>query len=146
MDSHPRMAEAGSAPDAARVAEWIGPKASARWTDLVRWIDTNYPGVFEPDWLFAGAKYGWALRFRKSRSFCTLIPERGRFKVLLIFGGDERKKAAKILPELTSHARADYEAATTYHDGKWVGIVVDNRKVLSDVEKLLEVKRRPKGI
>jgi hypothetical protein len=30
--------------------------------------------------------------------------------------------------------REDYVAATTYHDGKWLGLVVDNDAVLADVK------------
>ena len=61
----------------------------------------NYPGVFTPDWIFGGKKYGWGLRFKKSKSFCTLLPERNRLLVQIVFGGEEREKAEKVLPELS---------------------------------------------
>jgi hypothetical protein len=132
-------------PDAKQVAEWIGPKASARWTELIAFIDTRYPGVFERAWLFGGRKWGWSLRFKRSRSFCSLIPERGRFKALLVFGAEERQKVESILPALRSRVRDDYASATTYHDGKWVAVVVDSKEVLADVERLLVLKRKPKA-
>jgi hypothetical protein len=110
---------------------------------LTDYIDSAYPGVFNGEWLFGGAKHGWSLRFKKSRSFCTLIPERGRMCVLVVFGAAEREKAEALLPELASHVRDDYLQATTYHDGKWVLIDVDSDEVLADVKRLLQVKRRP---
>jgi hypothetical protein len=35
-------------------------------------------------------------------------------------------------------------AAATFHDGKWLGLVVDSDEVLADVKRLLAVKRKPK--
>ncbi len=144
MSEHERIVEPKQ-PDARKVAAWIGPRNEARWTALVHFIEREYPGVFETTWLFAGKKHGWSLRFKKSKSFCTLIPERGRLKVLLVFGGAERGKVDAILPELVSHVREDYEKATTFHDGRWVSVVVDNNDVIADVERLLRLKRAPKS-
>jgi Protein of unknown function (DUF3788) len=107
-----RMVDGSRAPTPARVARWIGARNFARWTDLTAFIDRRYPGVFNVEWLFGGQKYGWSLRFKKSKSFCTLIPERGRLKVLLVFGRDEREKVEAILSTLVSHIRADYRAVT----------------------------------
>jgi hypothetical protein len=104
------MLEPGKAPDAGRVAEWIGAKASAHWAELSAFIESQCPGVFDRDWLFGGKKWGWSLRFKRSKSFCTLIPERGRFKALLIFGAEEREKVDGILPELASHPGPPFTA------------------------------------
>ena len=139
-----RMLDGNKEPSARSVSEWLGPRNYKRWTRIVRFIETNYPGVFAPTWWYGGKKFGWALRFKKSKSFCSLIPEKNRFRVLLVFGGKEREKVEAILPELVSHARDDYVAATTYHDGKWVWLVVDKGEVLADVERLLTIKRKPK--
>ena len=109
-------------------------------------IQSRYPGVFETKWWFGGKKFGWSLRFKKSKSFCNLIPERGQFTVLLVFGAAERVKVEAVLPDLASHVRDDYAKATTYHDGRWVSVVVDSKAVVSDVERLLVLKRAPKAV
>jgi hypothetical protein len=139
-----RMLDGGGKPSTSDVSKWVGVTNYKRWTHIIKFIEANYPGVFIPDWLFSGKKYGWALRFKKSKSFCTLIPEKGRLMIQIVFGADERKKVEEILPELVSHARDDYKAATTYHDGKWLFLVVDSNKVIADVERMLAIKRRPK--
>jgi hypothetical protein len=125
------------------IAAWLGPVCYKRWKNILQFIGTNYPGVFAPDWQFGGKKHGWGLRFKKSKSFCTLIPERKRLRIQIVFGGEEREKVKAILPELVSHAREDYVAAITYHDGKWLGLVVDSDEVLADVKRLLAIKRKP---
>ncbi|HNS20679.1 MAG TPA: DUF3788 domain-containing protein [Sedimentisphaerales bacterium] len=138
------MLDGDREPDATSVQEWIGARNYKRWTRLLAFIDENYPGVFTPDWIFGGKKHGWGLRFKKSKSFCTLIPERNRLLVQIVFGGDEREKAEKILPELSPGVREAYANATTYHDGKWLALVLDSDEVQADIERLLAVKRKPR--
>ena len=50
-------------------------------------------------------------------------------------------KVERFLPDLASHVREDYGKNTTYHDGKWMFVNVDGAKVLSDIKKLLTLKR-----
>jgi hypothetical protein len=144
MSESERMVDGSREPTEAEVTDLIGRQNAARWAQLARFIAANYPGVFDIEWLFGGRKYGWTLRFKKSKSFCTFVPERRRFNVLLVFGGAEREKVERLLPHLVSHVREDYGKSTTYHDGKWVFVNVDSAKVLSDIEQMLVLKRHPK--
>lgn len=140
-----RLTDRDRQPTPDDVAALIGAESYARWTGLLEFIDATYPGVFTGEWLYGGQKHGWTLRFKKSKSFCTLVPERDSMKVLLVFGAAEREKAEGVLASLTSHARDDYVGAHTYHDGKWVLIDADSDAAVSDIEALLQVKRRVKG-
>jgi hypothetical protein len=139
-----RMLDNSREPDGRSVAQWLGAREYRRWTRLTEFIESHYPGVFSPDWIFGGKKYGWGLRFKKSKSFCTLIPERNQLVVQIVFGREEREKVEKILSELSPDLRKVYAEATTYHDGKWLAIVVDRDEVLDNIEKLLAIKRKPK--
>jgi hypothetical protein len=139
-----RMVEGAQAPNARSLAEWLGPANYKRWNRIVGFIDSAHPGVFAPDWVYGGKKHGWGLRFKKSKSFCTLIPEHNRLRVLIVFGAHERDKAELVLHKLSVPARDAYAEATTYHDGKWVLLSIDNEALLADVMKLLAVKRAPK--
>ncbi len=145
MGEHTRMLDRAEQPDDRQVLDWIGPENGLRWNELTQFIQTRYPGVFETKWWFGGKKFGWSLRFKKSKSFCNLIPERDQFQVLLVFGSEERQKVEAVLPELVSHVREDYAKATTFHDGRWVSVVVDSTEVVSDLERLLLLKRKPKA-
>lgn len=140
-----RMLDKAKRPDAVAVAEWLGPRGFKWWTQVLEFIADNYPGVFPADdWMYGGKRYGWALRFKKSKSFCTLIPERKRLVIQIVFGAAEREKAKAILPELTEDVREAYVQAKTYHDGKWLALVVDRAAILADVNQLLTIKRRPR--
>ena len=139
-----RMTDGGQAPDAAQLQAWLGKRAHSYWARIVAFIDENYPDVFVPEWLFGGQKHGWSLRYKKGRSFCTLIPERKCCSILIVFGKEERAKVDAMRHELSLQTLTRYDEATTYHDGKWLRLTVDSQTVLWDVERLLTAKRRPK--
>jgi len=143
MAESKRMIQPGSPPTDSQVAVWIGEKAFGYWKQVAGLIDRNYPGVFVPDWIFGGKKHGWCLRYKKGKSFCTLISEKDRCALVMVFGAEERKKVESVKDRLSPGSRKEYEAATTYHDGTWVLITVDSAPVLEDVCLLLAVKRKP---
>ena len=139
-----RMLDGNIKPDAKSVVEFIGVKYKKYWQRITKFIEDNYHGIFQKDdWLFS-RNHGWSLRFKKSKSFCTLIPEKNRLLILIVFGAKEREETEKILPELCPEIHTKYEDATTYHDGKWLVIAVDSDRILHDIETLLRIKRKPK--
>jgi len=144
-ESNGRMTQPGDPPSDSEVAEWIGAEAYEYWKHLACLIEQNYPNVFTPEWLFGGKKHGWSLRYKKSKSFCTFIPEKNRFALLIIFGAEEREKVASMRDRLSAQTRMEYDSATTYHDGKWVLIPIDSTTAAEDARLLLAVKRRPRS-
>lgn len=143
-ESNSRITQRDNPPSAAEIEQWIGREASEYWKKVTELIELRYPKVFEPEWLFGGQKHGWSLRYKKNKSFCTLIPEKNRFALLIVFGAEERKKVEEIRDNLSTQTQEEYDNATTYHDGKWVLLSVDNDTVVKDVEQFLAVKRKAK--
>ena len=91
-----RMTQRDTKPDESQVQAWMGDESYHYWQELRQWIEQTYPGVFAPEWLFGGKKHGWALRYKKSKSFCSLVPEQGRCALMIIFGAKEREKVEAI--------------------------------------------------
>jgi len=141
-----RLTEPGKPPTPEQVESWIDKGPYGFWRRVTDLITRNYPGLFEPEWLFGGKKHGWSLRYKKSKSFCTMIPEKGRFLLLIVFGAKERLGVELIRQELSAGTREAYDGATTYHDGKWLLLSVDDESIVADVEHLLAVKRKPKPL
>jgi hypothetical protein len=139
-----RMTQRDNPPSGSEIKEWIG-NAHKYWKHVTQLIEQSYPNVFTPEWLFGGKKHGWNLRYKKSKSFCTLIPEKNRFRLLIVFGAEERAKVETMRDGLSQHTQKKYEEATTYHDGKWLVLTIDSYKVVEDVMLLLAVKRKPKN-
>ena len=125
-----------------RLKSWMGARAFGFWTEVADWIAQNYPDVFAPDWIFGGKKHGWGLRYKKSKSFCSLVPEKNRFAIQIVFGAAERACVEKIRAELSPATQAAYDHATTYHDGKWLRLPVTSKSAIRDVRRLLAVKRK----
>lgn len=140
-----RMTEHHDVPSDAEVAEWMGEEAHYYWRRVTESIERLYPGVFAPEWLYGGKKHGWSLRYKKSKPLCTLVPEKGRCALLIVFGAEERAKVEAIRDELSPGVLASYEAATTFHDGKWLLLTVNTDEVVQDVVRLWATKRKPKG-
>jgi hypothetical protein len=138
------MTQLGNPPSESEIAKWLGDQAYKYWTEVARFIEQGYPGVFVPEWLYGGKKQGWSLRYKKSKSFCTFIPEKDRFSLLIVFGAEEREKVESIRDRLSAQTWKIYDDATTYHDGKWVRVTVDSATIVGDVRQLLMLKRRPK--
>lgn len=141
-----RMSLPGKAPGDDEVAAWIGKKTDKFWKKAIQFIKRTYPDVFIPKWLFGGKKNGWALRYKKSKSFCTLIPEKNCFRIQIVFGADERRKVETIRNELSTQMQNEYDNAKTYHDGKWLFVTVDSEAIFADITRLLAVKRKPRII
>jgi len=139
-----RLTEAGAFPTQRKLTAWIGKEGYVYWKRLIKWIEENYPNVFTPDWLFAGKKHGWALRYKKGKSFCTFVPEKHRFKLLIVFGGAERDKVEGARDQFSPETLKLYDEAKTYHDGKWLLLAVDSDRKIEDVTRFLTLKRKPR--
>lgn len=140
-----RLIDKSSIPNEKTVAKFIGTDNYKRWKRLLKFIVENYEGVFKQnEWLYGGKKWGWYLRFKKSKSFCQLIPEKNKFMLLIVFGAEERAKTELILKELDPVIRKRYKDAKTFFDGKWMTIDVNNDELIDDIKTLLIIKRKPK--
>jgi len=101
------------------------------------------PRVFSPDWLYGGKKRGWSLRYKKTKAFCTLLPEYRQLSVLVVLGGPEQEKfeARRFFwgPQLVKL----YDGARAYADGKWLTIAISSAVDRHDLTELLTMKRPP---
>ena len=138
-----RISDKSSPPDESAVRDWIGPKAFTHWTGLRNWIDEFYPDVFAPDWLYGGKKRGWSLRYKKTKAFCTLMPEYKRLSVLVVLGGAEREKFEERRYAWRSQLVNLYDEAKPYPDGKWLTVAISSAADRHDVTELLTMKRPP---
>ncbi|GLQ42139.1 DUF3788 domain-containing protein [Dyella nitratireducens] len=138
-----RITDKSAPPDDSAVRGWIGAKAFAHWIALQNWIEAFYPGVFSPDWLYGGKKRGWSLRYKKTRAFCTLLPEYRQLSVLVVLGGAEREKFEERRHVWRPQLVKRYDDAPTYPDGKWLTMAVSSAVDRRDVTELLSMKRPP---
>ena len=136
------LADPNCPPSENELEVFLGKRAYGYWKNLSSWISDNYPGVFSPEWLFGGKKNGWYLRYKKSKSFCQFVPRQKKFIILIVFGTKERDEIEKMTDDLNPTTKSEYDKASTYHDGKWLYLPVENKDVVRDAQKLLSTKRK----
>ena len=101
-ETNNRLIDKTITPDAKIIKKWIGNENYKLWDKLQKYINEKYPDIFPPDdWIYGGKKYGWSLRYKKSKSFCTFIPEKDKFLLLIVFGNEERNKTEAVLSTLS---------------------------------------------
>jgi hypothetical protein len=93
-----------------------------------------------------GAKYGWALRFRRGgRIIVAMYPNRGTLTVQIILGKAQVAAARAI--GLPSRVLKVLEAAKDYPEGRWLFIPVKSRKAARELRSLIGLKLgRPKRV
>jgi hypothetical protein len=101
------LVDSDKMPTRRQVASWIGSDNYALWKRVTQYIEKSYPDVFAPEWIFGGKKYGWGLRYKKGKSFCTLVPEKNRFAIQIVFGAEERSKVEAMQREISSRTRRE---------------------------------------
>jgi hypothetical protein len=138
-----RITDKSAPPDDRAVRQWIGPGVFGHWTALRHWIDKSYPGIFEPDWLYGGKNRGWSLRYKKTKAFCTLVPEYGRLSAVVVLGRAEREKFEERRYAWRPSLVKLYDEAKAYIDGKWLTVAITSTDDLDEVMELLAMKRPP---
>jgi hypothetical protein len=140
-----RIADKSAPPDENTVRDWIGPKAFKHWAELRSWIDMSYPSVFEPEWLYGGKKRGWTLRYKKTKAFCTLLPEYRQFSVQVVLGRAEREKFEERRYSWRPQLVKLYDEAHPYPDGKWLTVAISSADDRQELMELVSMKRPPQS-
>lgn len=136
-----RIADKSAPPDEHAIRDWIGPKAFRHWVALQNWIDTSYPGMFEPEWLYGGKKRGWTLRYKKTRAFCTFQPGYKLFSVQVVMGRAEREKFEERRYSWRPQLVQLYDEAHSYPDGKWLNVAISSAEDRQELMALVRMKR-----
>ena len=133
------LADPNASPTPASLAGALAG-ATEQWDRLTERL-TSQLGA-KGSWEWGGPKYGWEQRFKRSgRPFATLTPERGAFTALVILGRDEAERVARL--PLGERARATFDNARPYHDGRWLYLRIETASDVADVEALLLEKLPP---
>lgn len=138
-----RINDKSAPPDEHMIRNWMGPQAFKHWAALRNWIDTSYPDVFDPEWLYGGNKRGWTLRYKKTKAFCTLLPAYRLFSVLVVLGKAEREKFEERRYVWSPKLVKLYDEAKPYPDGKWLTVAISSKDDRHELMDLMSMKRPP---
>lgn len=124
------------------LAALLGQPLYEVWTAFCARFDEKYEmeclqGSGYRDWVYE-QKYR-----RGGKTLCTLCAQENRIGLQIVFGKAEREKVEAIREELSPATLRTYDAAHTWHDGKWVMFHLEEPSQFDEFFRLLSLKRRP---
>ena len=129
-------------PSPAAMTELLGPSLFGVWQQPCAAIDEKYD--MEQTWNPGGKNWTYEYKYRRGgKTLCCLYAKQDHIGFMVIFGKEERTKFEAIRGTLSDTVCQQYDAAETYHDGKWVMLEPTSSAVFEDYMELLAIKRRP---
>lgn len=80
---------------------------------------------------------------RRKKTLRALYAREGCVGFMVILGRAEREKSEAVRESFLPKTQSVYDAAQTYHDGKWIMFEPTDESLFDDFMRLLAVKRRP---
>lgn len=129
-------------PDDGQLEQWLGESGFAVWRRLRRRIEERYG--LAPEWGPGGKKWLCECKYRRGwKTLCALYARERTFGLMVIFGGIERDRFEAERHGFPESIQAAYDAAATYHDGKWVMFETPEEDGVDALIRLLRIKRKP---
>lgn len=120
----------------------LGTECYKMYEKLNNYISDHYN--MDQIWDKGGKDWDSCLRYRRGgKTLCTLHFRQGRLGIMIIFGKEERHKFEAENARFSEEVRKKYDAAHTYHDGKWVMFDAGNDALFHDIAMLLSIKKTP---
>jgi hypothetical protein len=108
------------------------------WLEIKKYLEKQYGSTTE-DWKFYGKNYGWQLKtLMKKRNLFFLIPHQSFFKIVFIFGDKAVHEIEKS--DISDQIKNEIINAKKYAEGRGLAIEVKDRKYLSDINMLIDIK------
>jgi hypothetical protein len=129
-------------PTSEELATLIGKSLFEVWTSLCDMIDQKYD--MEHLWNDGGKAWAYEYKYRRGgKTLCALYAKENCFGFMVIFGKNEREKFEEDKQNYSIEVQKIYNEAKTYHDGKWMMFELTDASLITDMEKLLLIKRKP---
>ena len=95
-------------------------------------------------WDPGGKAWSYELKWRRGgKTLCALYAKEDSIGFMVILGKAEREKFEALRGGFSPQIWAVYDAARTYHDGKWIMFEPTDESLFDDFMRLLAIKRCP---
>ena len=129
-------------PNEQELKNLLGESLFEVWTKLCAAIDTQYD--MDRLWDNGGKAWTYEYKYRRGgKTLCALYARENCIGFMIIFGKNEREKFEASRERYSEQIQTIYDAAKTYHDGKWVMFQPVDTILFDDLVRLLEIKRKP---
>lgn len=133
-------------PDLKEIRKFIGSKKAVKAFDtLLAFLDENY--YFEQEIVFGGKRFGVMIRYRKNgKTLVSIFPEKDAFSVVLVYGKKEVIIFDSQRQIFDSYLTTIFDDTPQLHDGRWMLITLQDNTYLSDLEKMIMIKKPVKKV
>ncbi|RPI16387.1 MAG: DUF3788 family protein [Ignavibacteriae bacterium] len=108
------------------------------WKEIRDYIYKKYPTAFE-EWAYPGKSFGWNFRVKdKKRVLVYFMPCDKCFKVSFVIGSKATEEA--MISGISKEIKDIISAAKVYAEGRGFRIDVNNKKIIKDIKKLVDIK------
>jgi len=131
-------------PDLKELRKFISSKKTIKAFDsLLKFLEDNYN--FEQQIFFGGKKFGVMLRYRKNgKTLVSIFPEKDAFSVVLVYGKKEVITFEANRESFSTFMTDIFDNTPQLHDGRWMLITLTDNSLLSDLEKMIMIKKSVK--
>lgn len=120
----------------------VGDSLYDVWERLCALIDEKYD--MDRLWEKGGKAWTYEYKYRRGgKTLCALYARENCVGFMVVLGKDERAKFEADRENYTGEVQKIYDAAQTYHDGKWIMFEPVDASLFDDFMKLLQIKRKP---
>lgn len=120
----------------------VGASRYDVWNKLCASIDEKYD--MERLWNTGGKAWKYEYKYRRGgKTLCALYARENCVGFMVILGKDERLAFEADRGNYSEEVQALYDAAQTYHDGKWIMFEPVDTSLFQDFIRLLGIKRKP---
>lgn len=132
----------GTIPTPEEMTALVGASRYDVWNKLCASIDEKYD--MERLWNTGGKAWKYEYKYRRGgKTLCALYARENCVGFMVILGKDERLKFEADRENYSKEVQALYDAAQTYHDGKWIMFEPVDTSLFQDFIRLLGIKRKP---
>ncbi|MBS1584800.1 MAG: DUF3788 family protein [Bacteroidetes bacterium] len=106
------------------------------WEGLIDFIKEQHPASLE-EWNFS--KFGWSCRIKdRKRAIIYLMPGEQQFRASFVLGAKATDEA--LASGIGEAIKAIISESPVYAEGRGVRILVEQKSMLKDLKKLVEIK------
>lgn len=129
-------------PNKEEMTSLVGGSLYEVWERLCALIDEKYD--MDRLWDKGGKAWTYEYKYRRGgKTLCALYAKENCVGFMVILGKDERAKFEADRENYTGEVQKIYDAAQTYHDGKWIMFEPVDASLFDDFVRLLQIKRKP---
>ncbi|CZR95580.1 MULTISPECIES: DUF3788 domain-containing protein [Clostridioides] len=111
------------------------------WDNLNNALISTYNVEPKLEYSKCSMQRGWNVKYKKrGKSLCTLYPQEGSFKALVIVNESNRVEVDLFINTCCDYIKQIYSEIDFFNSSKWLMIQIDNISVLNDTLELIKFR------